>query len=336
MMEPETGAILAMANFPTFDPSDLKSENQKSRVRDQGEEEEQPLEGEEEEDKDYKRNLAIAATYEPGSVLKSLSMSAAIDAGVVEPTTKYNCQGPLRIGGYTIRTWDNKYHGEETMIEVLQHSCNIGAAWAAGQLGGGKLREYFLKFGLGELLGIDLEGEDTGTVKNRREWREIDTATNAFGQGISLTPLQLITAFSAIVSDGKLMKPYVVSEIHDRGKVLEFGPRKVAQVISPESSEIMKGMLTAAAEAGEAKFFVLKNYHVAGKTGTAQIPVGGHYDPHLTNATFIGFLPGYPEFVLLVKLEKPSTSVYAAETAVPLWMEIVEDLIAYYGFSPDR
>ncbi len=338
MMKPHTGAILALANFPTYDPSISPSAELMSEIVQQGEDAEvEETKGDDGADKVVnRRNYAIASTYEPGSALKSLSMSASIDSGAVTPQTTFECNGPMQIGGYTIRTWDNKYHGVESMIQVLQNSCNVGAAWAAQQLGGDVLRQYYLDYGLGRLTNIDLEGEDTGSVKDMSEWREIDTATNSFGQGISLTPLQLITAFSAIVNDGVLMRPYVVSEIHKEDEILHFGSEEVKQVLSEETAAIMVEMLTAAAEKGEAKFFVLENYHVAGKTGTAQIPIEGKYDPHNTDCTFIGFLPNYPEFVLLVKLEKPSTSVYAAETAVPLWMNIVQDLIAYYGFSPDK
>ncbi len=338
MMKPQTGAILAMANFPTYNPAEPIPVEEIKEIVEEQELEESLESGKEEADRygENRRNLAIASTYEPGSVLKSLSMSASIDTGTVTPQTTFNCGGPMQIGGYTIRTWNNQYHGTESMIEVLQHSCNVGAAWAARKLGAEKLREYYLNYGLGILTKIDLEGEDTGRVKDLSEWKEIDTATNAFGQGISMTPLQLISSFSAIVNEGVLMKPYIVKEIYAEDEVLKFGSQKVRKVLEQEAANIMGEMLTAAAEKGEASFFVLENYHVAGKTGTAQIPVEGKYDPSKTNCTFIGFLPSYPEFVLMVKLEKPSTSVYAAETAVPLWMSMIEDIIAYYGFSPDK
>ncbi len=342
MLKPQTGAVLVLANFPTYNPGESLSAERIKTIVEQEEVEDGNADSSSDTDEEQdrygknRRNFAIASTYEPGSVLKSLSMSAVIDSGTVTPQTTFQCDGPMQIGGYTIRTWDNKYHGTESMIQVLQHSCNVGAAWAGQQLGAEQLREYYLNYGLGSLTKIDLEGEDTGRVKDLSEWRDIDTATTSFGQGISMTPLQLITSFSAIVNKGVLMQPYIVTEIHDGDSVLTFGSKKLRRVLDEESANIMVEMLTAAAEKGEAKFFVIENYHVAGKTGTAQIPVEGRYDPSKTNSTFIGFLPNYPEFVLLVKLEKPSTSVYAAETAVPLWMSMVEDIIAYYGFPPDK
>jgi len=244
--------------------------------------------------------------------------------------------GPITVSGYTVDNWDGKHHGEETMIEVLQHSNNCGAAWVGQQLGAKTLRDYFLKFGLGEPLGIDLEDEDTGIVKEPSDWRPIDLANAAFGQGVSATPLQLVSIFSTIVNNGVMMKPYLVSEIREDGKVILIEPKKLQRVLSAQSADIIKEMLTAAVEGGESKFYNLKTFRVAGKTGTAQIPIEGRYDPTKTNTTFIGFLPSYPNFVMLVLLRQPTASIYAAETAVPTWMEIVRELTVYYGIEPDK
>jgi cell division protein FtsI/penicillin-binding protein 2 len=222
------------------------------------------------------------------------------------------------------------------MIEILQHSNNCGAAWVAEQLGAKTLRDYFLKFGLDEPLGIDLEDEDTGIVKELPDWRPIDLANAAFGQGVSVTPLQLVSIFSTIVNQGVMMKPYLVSEIREGEKIIEIKPKETVRVLSAKSAEIMKEMLTAAVEGGESKFYNLTTHRVAGKTGTAQIPVGGKYDPTKTNATFVGFLPSHPNFVMLVLLRQPSASIYAAETAVPVWVEIAKELTVYYGVEPDK
>lgn len=328
ILEPQTGAVLAMASYPAFDPSDPFAVSSLSDRGDSvgGDASLEPL----------WKNPAISETYEPGSVLKALTMSAAIDAGTVEPQTTMLDSGPIVVSGYKVDNWDGKHHGEETMIEVLQHSNNIGAAWVGEQLGAKTLRDYFLRFGLGVRAGIDLEGEDTGAVKDLSEWRPIDLVTSAFGQGISVTPLQLALAFSAIVNDGRLMRPFVVSGIIDGEKIIQTKPKVVSQVVSSKSAKIIVEMLTQAVEGGESKFYNLKTHKVAGKTGTAQIPVGGSYDPRKTNATFVGFLPSYPRFVMLTLLKQPSSSVYAAETAVPLWMEIAKELTVYYGIGPDK
>jgi len=339
VMEPQTGKILALANWPSYDPARPVAEKAPAEAS-LPEEEDAVGEGDSvvtaDTERIERRNLAIASSYEPGSVLKALTMAAAIDAGKITPQTTFQSQ-PLTLGSYVIRTWDNKYYGEETMTEVLEHSDNTGAAWVAlERLGKRILRDYFLKFGLGEETGIDLEGEASGIVKPLSEWRPIDLANASFGQGISVTPLQLVTAFSAIANRGLLMRPYLVSDICDEEREISFSPKEVRRVISEDSAKVVVEMLARAAEHGEAQFFVIKDYKVAGKTGTAQIPVGGRYDPHQTNATFVGFMPESLKFVMLVKLEKPQASTYAAETAVPLWMGIAKDLIGYYGISPDR
>ena len=328
VMEPATGAILAMANFPTYDPAEPRALEMSDKISAAGDEKSA-------ESADW-TNPAISETYEPGSVLKALTMSAGIDTKTVKPQTTMQDTGPITVSGYTIDNWDGKHHGEETMIEVLQHSNNIGAAWVGQQLGAKTLRNYFLRFGLGEVSGIDLEDEDTGIVKELSEWRPIDLANAAFGQGVSMTPLQLAAIFSTIVNNGKMMKPYLVDEIREDGKIISIEPKELVRVLSVKSADIMVEMLTAAVEGGESKFYNLKTHRVAGKTGTAQIPIEGRYDPTKTNCTFVGFLPSYPEFVMLVLLRQPSASVYAAETAVPTWMEIAKELTVYYGVEPDK
>jgi len=332
IMKPQTGAILAMANFPTYDPAEPTVSMSQSVNVSMNEERAE----EEGNSEPQWTNPAISETYEPGSVLKALTMSAAIDTKTVKPQTTMQDNGPIAVSGYTVDNWDGKHHGEETMIEILQHSNNCGAAWVGQQLGAKTLREYFLKFGLGEVLGIDLEDEDTGIVKELSEWRPIDLANAAFGQGVSVTPLQLISIFGTIVNNGVMMKPYLVDEIREGDKVIQTKPKELTRVISPQAAEIMKEMLTAAVEGGESKFYNLTTHRVAGKTGTAQIPVEGHYDPKKTNATFVGFLPSYPNFVMLVLLRQPSASIYAAETAVPTWMEIARELTVYYGIGSDK
>lgn len=323
ILDPATGAVISMASYPNFDNGDWErfARTYEGAISDRNL---------------IFRNPAISETYEPGSVLKALTISTAIDLELVEPQSEFDDNGPIVASGHLVDNWDKRHHGRQNIIQLLQKSNNVGAAYVGKKVGAEKLRTYFLRFGLGSPMGIDLTGEDTGTIKDLSQWREIDLVTAAFGQGISVTPIQLVSDFAAIANGGTLYKPFVVSEIRDGDQSMTFKPVKLRQVLSPEKSAVMIELLTAAAEGGEGKFFVLKKYHVAGKTGTAQIPVDGQYDPEKTNTTFVGFLPGSLKFVMLVRLREPSSSIYAAETAVPLWMEITKDLVGLLAIPPDR
>lgn len=326
VVDPEKGSILGSASYPNYNPSkyfevydDAESENVET------------------ESKQLSfTDPTIGIPYEPGSVIKALTVAAAIDTKTVRPQTEYEDIGPLLISGHLVDNWDKKHHGKMNIIELLQKSNNIGAATVGKLLGTNNLRNYFVKFGLGSTTGVDLQGEAAGVLKPANLWKEIDLATAAFGQGLTATPLQLASAFSVIANGGYWVKPYVVSEISDKRGITTLESTERRRVISSQTAESMKELLTAAAEGGEAKFSVLKKYRVAGKTGTAQIPVGGRYDPTKTNATFIGFLTNQPKFVMLVKIEEPTTSIYAAETAVPLWMDIAKDLSLYFHLIPDK
>jgi len=330
ILDPFSGAVLGMASYPSFDPDSW------SRLARQIREEQGTDAGDVGAVLTSFRNPAISETYEPGSCLKALTMSAGIATDAVSPQTTFNDTGPLQVAGYRVDNWDRRHWGIQTMVEVLQKSNNMGAAFVARTIGAPTLREYFVKFGLGSRLGIDLEGEDSGVVKDAKNFQEIDLVTNSFGQGISVTPLQLVSAVSAIANGGTLYKPYVVEKIKDGNKDITFKNDVIRQVMPIEKAKVMIEMLTAAAEGGEAKHFILSKYRVAGKTGTAQIPTPSGYDPNKSNATFVGFLPGSTKFVMLVRLSSPGTSIYAAETAVPLWMDITKDLVTYFGIPPDR
>lgn len=331
ILDPFSGAVLAMASYPSFNPdswSQLARQIYEDSIAGQGIEGGALLSS--------FRNPAISETYEPGSSLKALTMSAGIASDAVTPQTTFNDSGPLFVGGYKVDNWDKRHWGILTMVEVLQKSNNMGAAFVARTIGAQTLREYFVKFGLGNRLGIDLEGEDSGVIKDPKNFQEIDLVTNSFGQGISVTPLQLTSAVATIANGGILYKPFVVEKINDGNKDISFKTEAIRQVMPAPKASVMIEMLTAAAEGGEAKSFVLKKYRVAGKTGTAQIPTDKGYDPNKSNATFVGFLPGSLKFVMLVRLSQPTTSIYAAETAVPLWMDITKDLVTYFGIPPDR
>lgn len=323
VMEPMTGKILGMAVYPNYDPGNMnfdeKVVDEKSgrKIREH-------------------KNLAISYLYEPGSVIKPLTVAAAIDTGKATPETTYVDNGYAVYSGYTIRNWDRKALGEMNLITLLQKSNNIGAAWVGHLVGREILSNYFRKFGIGALTGVALEGEETGHLRDDTEITDIDLATMSFGQGILATPLQILNAFNAIANGGVLYQPQIVQKIIDSKSEIVIEPKELGRVIKKQTSDTMINMLIQAVDGGESRYFNIKNYVVAGKTGTAEIPIPGGYDPYKTNATFVGFLPASKRFSMIVKLREPQTSIYAAETAVPLWMETAGELVRYYSIPPDR
>lgn len=316
LMDPRTGSILAMASFPSFDPGSF----QKYR-------------------EDYYKNPFISNTFEPGSTFKPLIMASALDNKVVKPDTKCpNCEGPITIGGYEIRTWNNKYNKDTTMIDVIKNSDNTGMVFVGQSLGLSKMLSYLRKFGIGELTGIDLQGEVSPNIKLSQSWYPIDLATASFGQGISVTPIELLTAISAIANKGVRMEPHVAAKIETAdGETIAIKPKILDKPISEETAKVMTEMLVYAVDKGEAKWAKPKGYRIAGKTGTAQIPVAGHYDPRKTITSFVGFAPANdPKFSMLVVVDRPTTSIYGSETAAPIFFDIARDLLTYYGIPPSE
>ncbi len=314
IMDPKTGEILAMASYPSFNPQDFQDFP----------------------DTLYK-NPFISDTYEPGSTFKPIVMSSALDAKLVTPQTECNiCGGPVPVGGYLIHTWDDKYFKNTTMTEVIQHSDNTGMVFVAQKLGVNRMIDYLNKFGIGSLTGIDLQGEVAAPLKPANLWYPVDLATTGFGQGISVTPIELLTAIAAIANNGTLMEPHVVSAIENPdGSIVKIPPKAVDQPISPEAAKVMTEIMVNAVNKGESAWTRLPGYRIAGKTGTASIPLNGHYDPTKTIASFVGFAPAdNPKFVMLVILNKPTASIYGALTAAPVFFEIAKDLLAYYGIPP--
>jgi len=316
IVDPKTGNILAMAANPSFSP-------QKYWEYDEG---------------SYK-NPFITNTYEPGSTLKPIVMASAIDAGLITPQTKCNiCGGPVSVSGYDLHTWNDKYYKNTNMIEVIQHSDNTGMVFVAQKLGVDRMISYLTKFGIGQMTSIDLQGETSPSLKPRNAWYDVDLATTGFGQGISVTPIELLTAFSALANGGKMMQPRVVVayESTDGGKVT-IPTKVIGAPVSEKTAKVMTEILINAVEKGEAQWTKLKGYRVAGKTGTASIPVKGHYDPNSTIASFIGFAPAdNPKFVMLVILNRPTTSIYAADTAAPLFFDMARNLLTYYNIPPSE
>lgn len=309
IMEPTTGRVLAMASAPQFNPQQYWEFDPTSYV-----------------------NPAISSLYEPGSTFKVLVMAAGIDKKVVAADTRCGiCEGPIQIDGYSIKTWNDKYYPNTTMMDVIQHSDNTGMVFVSQKLGLDNMLSYLSQFGIGQETGIDLQGEVSGVLRDKEEWHKIDLATASFGQGISITPLQLLTGVNAIANDGKVMKPYIVDKVFtDTGNVITLKPEVKSQAISSTTSKIMTWVMVNAVEKGESKWTKIKGLRVAGKTGTAQIPVAGHYDPSNTNASFIGFFPAdKPRVSMLVVINKPKTSIYGSETAAPIFFDIARELTTY-------
>lgn len=313
VLRPKDGAVLAMAALPAFDPA---------KFVDYG--------------NDLFKNPAISDSFEPGSVFKPIIMAAALDAGVVKPDTKCDiCGGPLTIGKYQIRTWDNNYFENSTMAEVIMHSDNVGMSFVGQKLGKERVIDYLKKFGLGETTGIDLQGEARPPLRDEDDWGDIDVATSTFGQGIAVTPIQMVSMINTIARGGVKVTPQVVDKLKIDGWEEDILPKEGERVISEKAAREMTEMMVLAASQGEAKWAIPKGFKIAGKTGTAQIPVSGHYDTDKTIASFVGFAPPVnPKFVMLVTLREPQSSPWASETAAPLWFSIARELFTHMGIQP--
>lgn len=313
VMDPKTGAILALASYPNYDPQKYADFP-----------------------KEYFKNPAVADHYEPGSTFKVLVMGAAMNEDLVKPDTQCDiCSGPINLGGFSIGTWNHKYYPNTTMKDVIVHSDNTGMVYVGKQLGLDKFYQYIQNFGFGDQTGIDLQDETQSELRPKEEWREIDLATSTFGQGIAVTAIQMIRAVASIANGGYLMEPHIVKFIKDDKGSFEIKPKVIRQVLKESTTKIITEIMVAAVDEGEAKFAKPKGFKVAGKTGTAQIPVAGHYDPNKTIASFVGFAPAdNPKFVMLVRYDEPSSSIFGAETAAPTFFEIAKKLFTYYNIPP--
>jgi len=323
VLNPTTGEIVAMASWPDFDP------NKYNEVK----------------NSNIFNNPIIFDQYEPGSVFKAVTMSSALDKGKVTPNTTYNDPGQMKIEGWPKFIKNSDYdtagaHGKTTMIQVLEKSLNTGSIYAMRSIGPETFVDYVENFGFGVKTGIELEGEAPGNIGSitAKKIRPISVATASFGQGISVTPLQMAMAFGALANGGKLMKPYVVKEVRDNEAniISQAEPKVIRQVISESTSALIKGMLVNVVENGHSKGTKVAGYYVAGKTGTAQVAEKGGYGNKL-NHTFVGFAPvDNPKFVVLVKLYNPRGFEYAESTAVPIAHEVIEFLLNYWQIPKTR
>lgn len=315
ILEPSTGKIMALATTPTFNPATFYNY-----------------------DAALYQNPSLGSLYEPGSTFKILTVAAGLDEGVISPDTQCDsCSGARVYGQYTIKTWNDVYHPNTTMTEGLANSDNTAMIFIAEKLGADKLRQYLQNFGIGEPLHVDLQGDVATPFP--KQWGPVELATISFGQGISVSSLQLVRAVSAIANEGVMMRPQIVTSVTDpaTGQSIKTEPMVERTVVSKETAQTLSKMLIESARHGEAQWTVSRTHEIAGKTGTSQVAQAGGYDEDQTIASFIGFAPPQdPKFVMLVKLVGPTSSPWAAETAAPLWYSIAEDLFLALNIPPDR
>jgi cell division protein FtsI/penicillin-binding protein 2 len=282
-------------------------------------------------------NPAISTPYEPGSVVKILTMAAALDSGSVVPGTTYLDTGAILVGGATIQNWDQNPWGLQDMTGCLQHSLNVCMAMLSTTMGATNFYSYMDNFGFGHLTGVDLAGEAAGRLKlpGDTDWYPVDLATNSFGQGITSTPIQMMAAVSSIANDGRTVMPHVLSAMVRDGRQYNVPAQFAGTPISESTANTLSGMLAVSLES-EGSLALVPGYRVAGKTGTAQIPVNGFYDSTQTNASFIGWGPvDAPEFMIYVWLERPTTSIWGSETAAPVFAEVAQKTILLLDIPPD-
>ncbi len=321
VMEPNSGAIIAMCSWPDYDPNNY---NQVDSI-------------------DIYNNPAIFDAYEPGSIFKSITLAASIDDNKITPHTKYTDKGFEMIEGWDkpIKNSDYESHGGHGLVDmnaVLSDSLNTGTIFAMNKMGAKSFAGYVKKFGFGEKTGIELETEGVSTIANllRNRIRPVEAATASFGQGITATPLQMITAYSALINGGILMQPYIVSEVVSLEGSQVTQPQQIRRVISERTSMLISGMLVNVVDGGHAKKAGVDGYYVAGKTGTAQVAGKGGYS-NKTIHTFVGFAPVEdPKFVMLVKLDDPKDVRYSASSAAPLFGELAEFILNYYQVEKER
>lgn len=315
VQEPSTGKIIALADYPTFNPNSYRTSEPISFL-----------------------NGTLQQIFEPGSSFKPFTMASGLDSNTITPQTTYNDSGAVEISGYTIKNFDGKAHGQQTMTQVLEKSLNTGTMFVENKVGDEIFRDYVVNFGFGQRTGLDLPGEVGGNITNLYSGRKVNHLTASFGQGIAVTPIQLINAYSAIANGGKLMRPYVTAKVLTEGggeKVTQ--PEIIGIPITEKTATRLQTMLTSVVDHGFDKARI-PGYDVAGKTGTAQIPNDkGEYDADNVIHSFAGFAPSYnAKFVVLIKMDRPQGIAFAADSLSPVFKEIAAYLLRYYNVPPTR
>lgn len=316
VMDPKTGAILGMASRPTFKLSELSLDSP---------------------DLSLYRNRAVTDLYEPGSVIKVLTMATALDLGLVTPGTTYYDAGAVEKGGYTFKNWDFSANGIQSMTQLLQKSLNTGAIWLSDLIGANRLYESLARYGFGESTHSGFGGESEGLIRTNKEsgWYSSDLATNSYGQGMAATPLQVITAISSVINGGKLMRPYFVSEVDGPDGRRTYEPVVVRETISPETSKTMLEMLNDVVDGVELHRAQVKGYTVGGKTGTTLVSIPTGYALDSTIASFVGFAPAEdPQFVMLVKIDQPQDDPLGGVVAAPVFGRLAPQILAYLNVPP--
>ncbi|MCL4272848.1 MAG: penicillin-binding protein 2 [Anaerolineales bacterium] len=282
-------------------------------------------------------NPAISKMYEPGSILKVLTMASALDSGTVTPNSTYLDTGSVLIGGVTIRNWDRNPWGVQNMLGCLQHSLNVCMVHIASQMGAGTFYNYMDAFGFGHLTNVDMAGESAGRLKvpGDSDWYPVDLGTNSFGQGIAVTPMQMLSSVSAVANEGRMVTPHVLYAMVREGRQYNVPAQYLGSPISPQTAATLSEMLSISLET-ESSQALVPGYRIAGKTGTAEIPVNGFYSSYQTNASFIGWGPvDEPQFMIYVWLEKPTASPWASETAAPVFAEMAKKTVVLLDIPPD-
>lgn len=312
VMDAKTGAVLAMAGQPTFDPntySSVKASDQRVFLP-----------------------PASSSNYEPGSVIKPITMAMAIDLGLVTPETEEVFGGSVQVLDHEIKNADDKVFGRETMTQVLENSDNVAMVWLSGKIGADAQSQYLEKFGFGKKTGVELTGEQAGVVHPREDWNELLAATSAFGQGFSTTVLQLASAYATIANNGTPVVPHVVAGTVSQG-TLEPIERSVSEpIIKSETAEKVRLMLESVVLNGHGKRAKVSGVRVGGKTGTAQVasPDGGYFEDQFVG-TFAGLFPiDNPKYVMVVRFDNPRLVRFAESSAAPTFGEVAEWMANYY------
>ncbi|KKK88447.1 hypothetical protein LCGC14_2743080, partial [marine sediment metagenome] len=316
-MNPQTGEILALANKPDYDPNHYSDFS--------------PF---------FRRNRIVHSIYEPGSTFKPVTASAILEEGLITMEESIYCEGTIKIASHTFHDWKpfNQYF---TLAEILQNSSSIGMIKLASRMDKEIFSEYLHLFGFGEKTGIDLPAEAKGIVRAVSSWSLTDLPAISIGQAIAITPLQMLTAFSALVNGGELLKPYLVKYIlNAEGKrIKENKPTVLRRVISPSTSVQIKGFLEQVVEKGTGRRAKIEGYSIGGKTGTAQIPssVGRGYIPNKYISSFMGFAPvGSPKIIGMVVIKEPTGAYYGGEIAAPLFQRIMKRVLPYLDILPEQ
>ena len=318
VIDPKTGELIAMATTPRLNINEYWKYGQIFT-------DETPY------------NKVVSQAYETGSVFKVFTMVSALDSGAVTPETTFLDTGVFEIGGTRIYNWNMGAWGPQNMQGCLQHSLNVCLAWVAKQLGPKDFYTYMQAFGIGHLTGIDLAGEVPGRLKipGDEDWYDADLGTNAFGQGVSATPLQMAAGIAALANDGKMMAPHIVRSVVNDGYQHDIEKRIVGMPIKAETAGLMTKMLARSLET-ESSDALVTGYRLAGKTGTAEIPTPFGYTTNETNASFVGWGPiDDPQFLVYVWLERPQSSPWGSVVAAPVFREAVEELVVLMDLPPD-